>query len=383
MDRDTLISQREKQDWKGAEETSRALLALDPTDPEPWYVLAEALGNQGRHQEAIPAGYRAVALNPTLYAAWCFIANSHAALGQWDGVYQASTRALQIAPDIPFAHWLLSHAMMAQGDWKAAWRSYEYGELIGKRSPRCLGKRWSGERIEGQTLFVWGEQGHGDQIQYARFLKDAKERSGATVIAEWRPGLVGLLSGLADATLAIAPDKMVSFAFDYHVPAMSLPHVLGYGTEDLDGSPYLDVEPTTGLEGKIGVAWKGFAGHGNDLNRSMPDEVLNELASIPNLVAVQPGAACPEWLPSCGPLGDFEATARVLKGLKGLITVDTSTAHLAGALGVPTTMIAPLGHTEARWGAFEKTPWYDSWRIVHARDWLSVLSAVKAAAKDM
>ena len=369
MDRHTIESARQAQNWPGAEAAASEVLGGDPCDAQAWTWLADALAHQKRYPEALGALGRALSLDATSYQPWFVSANAHAALGNWEACLFAAERALQIAPGLAGAHWLRAHARMAVGDWREAWTSYEHGELLGYRKPRCVGKRWDGSPMPGQTLFVWGEQGHGDQIQYARFLRLAKERSGATVVLECKAPLLRLLSGHADAVVAKPPDLMETVGFDAHVSLLSLPYVLGLGSEDIDGSPYLKATPREDLRGKVGFCWRGFGGHPNDANRSLPDEFLDRFRDVPNLVAIMPGWQTPDWMESAGHLSDFQATADALAALDRLVAVDTSTAHVAGALGVPTHALAPLGHTEPRWGRSSRTGWYDSWTIHHATTW--------------
>lgn len=339
-------------------------------------MLSESYALRNIFAESLGAANRAVQLNPVLYPAWFFVANAHAGLGNWEACLAASERILQIVPGLPTAEWLRSHGLMAANRWGEAWQANEHGFVTGGRKPRCAGKQWHGDRIEGKTLFVWSEQGQGDAIQYSRFLKIAKERSGAHIIFECRPSLLALLEPLADVTLATGPDMAVTFAYDYHVPLMSLPAIMGLDTQDIDGAPYLLAQPVEDTDGKIGLCWKGDPVHGNDKKRSMPFEFVEQLKDF-DLVSFQFGEDV-EWLPNmCG--GDFAQTARALSGLKMLITVDTALAHLAGALGVPTVVIAPLGHSEARWGYAGKTPWYKSWEIVHADNWQDVVELVQGA----
>jgi hypothetical protein len=356
---------RAKSDWPGCQAHLLQCVANDPTDSESWFLLSEAHGHQGHWPDALATANRSVALDPLKYQAWVFLANAHAGAGDWRSVKACSHRALELCPGLPQAHWLKSHACMAAGDWGAAWESSEYGFLCDRRKNRGLHhKAWTGQDLKSKVILVWGEQGAGDTIQYARFIRNLKVL-GANVIFEVRPSLLGMLEGIADLTVAENPDKFTAFNYDYHVSVMSIPHRLELKTTDIDGGPYLKFIEREDAIGKIGVCWRGYSGHGNDKNRSMPDSAIDALRDIDDIVAIMPGHKdLPDWITNV-PISDFGSTASVIAGLKCLITVDTSTAHIAGALGVPTLMFAPLNHSEARWGDFKTTPWYDSWQIVH------------------
>jgi tetratricopeptide (TPR) repeat protein len=355
-------------DWLATEDYLLKYLIDYPTSPEGWFCLSESYVAQNRPEEALGAASKAIGFDPGKYQAWAFLANAHALTGNWAGVFQAATRAMSLAPDLPQAHWLLGHCAMAANEWGEAWKHLEYGVLANLRKYRAVqSKAWNGQDVKGKTLFVWCEQGAGDAIQYARFLPLLKERTGAGILFECRTGLVNLLSPLADMTIAEQPDNSTTFGYDYHLPIMEIPRMLDLDTKDISGKPYLFTEGVRpDAEGKIGLCYKGFEGHGNDHNRSIPDELVKEFKDIKNLVGILPGTETPKWLPNL-PVTDFLSTAQILKSLKCLVTVDTSTAHVAGALGVKTIMIAPILNTEARWASGTSTPWYDSVTIVHGK----------------
>jgi hypothetical protein len=366
MATEELNNLRLAKDWVGAEKYCLEQIANYPDSTEFWFCLSEAYGGQNKWAEALYSANRSVALDPFKYQGWAFLGNGYAGNGNWAGVESAARRTLDIAPGLPQAHWLLSHCAMAANQWGEAWAHMEYGVLFDRRKVRAIGsKAWEGQDVNGKTLFVWCEQGAGDAIQYARFLALLKEKTEAYIIFETRSALVNLCQDLADLVVSEQPDKATCFSFDYHCALMDIPRILGLDTEDISGKPYFDVPVREDGKGKIGLVWKGYAAHGNDINRSIPDELLDRFKDIKDLVAIQPGADTPDWLPNLA-VSDFHSTAMALKGMKVLLTVDTSTAHLAGALGIPTIMIAPMKNTEARWAWGDKTPWYDSWQIVHA-----------------
>ncbi len=373
-----LNNLRLAKDWKGSEEYILKALESSPTSPEYWFCLSEAVGAQNRFDEALRAASIALSYDPLKYQAWTFMANAHAGMGNWDGVRSSAERAMELAPDLPQAHWLLGHCDMASNNWGSAWAHLEYGVLCKMRDTRGVGsKAWKGEECVGKTLMVWSEQGMGDAIQYSRFLSLLKERTGANILFECREPLVEIMRPLTDMVLNEQIDRTVSFNYDYHLPLMDIPRLLGLDTEDISGKPYLTAPGIRDdAKEKVGLVWKGFSGHGNDFNRSIPDELLEKFKGL-DLVAIQPGVTVPEWLPNL-PVSDFNSTAAVLSSLKCLITVDTSTAHLAGALGVPTIMIAPIKNTEARWAHGETTPWYDSWNIVHSNSFEEAIMKAKS-----
>lgn len=351
--------------WQDVEASCHERLRLNCEDVEAWFLLSEALGNQKHYAVAKEAALRAVNLDPSCYQGWHHLANNHSALGEWAQCQYAAQRVLQIAPNAPYGHWLLAHASMFTGEWRQAWASYEYGELIGKRFARCVGERWHGQKLkESDVLFVYGEQGAGDEIQYARYLKTAEERAGCLTVFECKPHLSSLMGLMHGATIPAPPDKMTTCAFTHHVPLMSLPHALGLTDRHIACDPYIKIDQADEVPGKIGFVWKGSSVHANDANRSLPPEIADYLYSqIEGAVSFQVGVET-DIIPHAHFM-DFAATARALSGIEILVTVDTSTAHLAGAMGIETIVLAPLNFTEPRWGGSENTDWYDSWTVLH------------------
>ncbi len=375
---------RMAKNWRATEEHLVKALINEPMNADYWSCLAESYVAQGRAQEAMGAAGKAVGFNPLSYQAWAFMANAHALVGNWGGVESCARRAMELCPDLPQAHWLLGHTAMAFGRWGDAWIHMEYGALAELRKYRAVAsKYWQNQSVEGKTLFIWCEQGAGDAIQYARFLPILKEMTGANVILECRHSLVNILTPLADMVVAEQVDKHTTFGYDYHLPIMDIPRALGLDTQHISGKPYLDADGfRPDAKDKIGFCFRGFDGHGNDANRSIPVDMLKEFKGIKGLVAIQPGVETPKWLPNL-PVSDFLSTAQILKSLKCLLTVDTSTAHLAGALGVKTIMIAPIMNTEARWAQGSTTPWYDSVTVVHGSNFQESIAKAKELLNDI
>lgn len=320
-----------------------------------------------------------VALDGSRYLGWVLLANAAAALGKWEIVRDGVARALAIAPDLPAAHWLRSGERAFFGDWLESWRSYEYGTVQGKRLVRTILPRWNGEPIPGKTLLVWGEQGLGDCIQYSRFVALAKERSGASLVLEVREPLLRLVRPMADYAYAKPQDAWLPVQADYQVPLLSLPFALGLGADSIAGPRY--IRPAEECQtGRIGFSWRGNAAHPNDHNRSIPMDAIGPILEAigPQVVALQTDGEIPDGMPY-EPVSDLLDMASVISGLDAVVTVDTAVAHLAGAMGVPTLMIAPRGKTEPRWGGERSTAWYQSMTVLHSgllESWESIAARV-------
>ena len=248
-------------------------------------------------------------------------------------------------------------------------------------------------RARRETVIIHAEQGVGDTLQFARFIPLAGAL--ARVVVACPPSLKVLLETLPNVA-EVAVGKPVP-RYDKHCPLMSLPAILGIGVERFAGSvPYLRADPATvsiwrerlaELPGpRVGVVWAGNPVYPADRKRSMPFAVLAPLLALPGVsfVSLQMGEAAAAGLGrfafDAAPLiGDYADTAALMMALDLIISVDTSAAHLAGALGRPVWLLN-RADTDWRW-LLERsdTPWYPSMRIFRQPvpgDWASVVSEV-------
>lgn len=305
----------------------------------------------------------------------------------------------------PMSAWNRSLWLLQQGRWGEAWPDYEWGRVINQREKRHKDNEWDGSPIPGKTLYIWAEQGLGDTIMMVRLLAPAvRQANCARVVLEVQQELLPLFVTLGDGNIRVVA-RMADSGFvgqwDEHISLYKLPEVLHIDSPAaFRCPPYLHSSPlVTPLEGKkrIGVCWKGSANHANDLHRSIPPEQflatlkgseshvcslrgfdpLNELS----YVSLMPGTDLPEEFPQEKlPLATFDLTAQVIEACDLVITVDTSVAHLAGAMGRPTWLLL-ASDSDWRWGLrSETTPIYDSVTLLRQPvplDWQTVLDSVR------
>lgn len=247
--------------------------------------------------------------------------------------------------------------------------------------------RWDASK-RGRVV-VWKEQGAGDLIQMLRYLPRVADASGHPVTVRCDAGLAPVVERTPGVGRVVGLNDAVDDA-DWQVPIMSLPLALG-----VDAPPPV-VTPTgwawtppRNARPRVGLCWRGNPDHANDHDRSAPLASLGPLAKSRGIswVSLVPGEA-----PSFGEtveLPDYAATADVLLGLDALVTVDTSVAHLAGTLGVPTWLVPPSA-PEWRWGLNPvRQAWYPSVRLVRRfhvhgweRAWRDVAKQVDRFAKE-
>jgi hypothetical protein len=274
------------------------------------------------------------------------VARAQMRAGEWDAAEATCREILAVDPAHRAARYALSTLLLAKGDYAEAWPLYDARlELpeTGIAPPRPSYPLWDGRPVE--SLMVWGEQGFGDQIMFARYLPGLAARGiRATFICS--PGLVRPFQGLAPAVLGKTGELSVP-RHDAWCMLGSLPRWLG----GLPEAPYLRGEASR--TGGVGVVWRGNAAP--DPERSLSEALGAELLALPGAVSLQPedtGAR------------DFQDTADLMAGLDRVITIDTAAAHLAGALGKPVWILLPP-RADWRWGRTgERTAWYPSATLI-------------------
>ena len=383
-----------------AAEAFKAALMLAPKDPEVHVNLANALEAQGRPAEALKSVERAIALEPRLATAHVNRGNLLQQLGRHRDALSAYDRAVALDPACVDAHWNRGLCQLLLGDYAAGWTGYEWRWRRGVREtvPRGLPQPlWLGaEDVAGRTVLLHGEQGLGDCIQFARYAPKVAAR-GAKVILEVYAALAPLLAGLDDVELVRRGEPLPPF--DLQCPLMSLPLALGEPRPAPDAAPYL-APPADRLAGwadrlgapgalRVGLVASGSPTHGRDAWRSIPLASLAAgLPAGPDYHLLQneireadrPAlAARPDLRTWAEAIGDFADTAALAAQMDLVISVDTSVAHLAGAIGRPCRVLL-ADEPDWRWGLnAETTDWYAQMRLYRQAvrgDWTAPLQRV-------
>jgi tetratricopeptide (TPR) repeat protein len=384
--------------------TAMRALRLEPDQAAAWCNLAVARRRMGLMAAAQTAFRRALALSPDLAPAWAGLgvlrADVDAAAGAAHAGPQAHAvldRAVRLAPDLPWPH--LSRAMvrLRDGGLAEGWEEYEWRRRLAPPRPAGRPPPLSADPLSADppvaawrnlSVLVYAEQGIGDVLQFVRLLAPLRRIVRRTVF-ECPPSLRRVLR-TAPGVDVFWPDDGSPPTCDGEIPLLSLPRLLRLEFDDLPGPyPYLTVEPAAterwrtrlaDSDGgrrplRVGLSWRG-SGRGR---RSAPlADMFAPLARIPGVrfVGLHRAADRAAWDEAAGwpierPGDDFDAgpdafidTAAALTALDLLISVDTATAHLAGALGRPVWLA--LGDApDWRWpgGRTETTPWYPDARL--------------------
>ncbi len=359
-----------------AVEALRQAIAANPAAAAAHLNLGNALADLDALEAAEAAVRRATALDPTLVEAHASLGFILTSRGQLAAAVAACEAALALQPDAAQAHWNLATAALLAGDFTRGFAEYEWRKRHDRYRRDYIdlpGPVWTGDDPAGRTILVHAEQGFGDTIQLARYLKLIAARGARVVLACDRRlvALLGTLPGVA----AVAIDGTLP-PYDAWIDQMSLPRAFATTPATIPAAGgYLAPDPvraaawSTSLPKgrKVGIAWAGNPGHSNDRRRSLPPQALARLLAAPGIrfVSLQLGPRADEaGLPDLpAPLADYADTAALIAALDLLVTVDTSVAHLAGALGVACWVMLPFA-PDWRWQlGRDDTAWYSSLRL--------------------
>jgi len=386
------------------------ILERDPDHSEAALNRANVLQRLLRVDEAL-AAYDAIAARKGEDASiWNNRGNAYEELGRFEEAKACFDAAIALNPDYAIAHWNLSLLNLQYGHLGDGWRGYEWrwqNESLScyREKREFLEPNWLGqESLEGKTILLFAEQGLGDSLQFCRYVPLVKAR-GARVVLEVQGPLTGLLAGLDGVDQILRRGDPLP-PFDYQCSLMSLP--LAFGTEvDTIPAPahYLAADPERvaawrerlgpQTRPRVGLAWSGNPLHNNDHNRSI---ALSHLAPLLALdcefvslqkehreedVAVLDAAGVRRM---DAHIGDFADTAALCELMDVVVSVDTSIAHLAGAVGRPLWVLLP--HVaDWRWLTERSdSPWYPGARLFRqskAGGWDSVIAEVQAALQAL
>jgi Flp pilus assembly protein TadD len=379
-------------------------IALRPDYAAAFYNRGVVEEDLGRPDRALVSYDRALALNPNLVEALNNRGLIQQSRHRLDEALADYDRAIALRPDLPDGYWNRGMALLLKGELAEGFALYEtrWTRPGLKETVRPMSApQWSGrEPIAGARLLVHSEQGLGDTLQVCRYVTLAA-RAGADVILEVPGVLTRLMASLEGAgQMVVRGDPPPPY--DLHCPVMSLPRAFGTDLATIPAPERYLAAPADRAQAwaarlgprdrpRVGLAWRGSPTHRNDHNRSLALSVL--LAALPDgadYISLQKDLPQEELaaLTAAGrlqgyadELTDLAETAALCEQLDLVISVDTSIAHLAGALGRPTWVLLPH-NPDWRWMLNRAdSPWYPTARLYRQpapSDWGSVLGGVAA-----
>ncbi len=376
--------------------------ALVPGDAGLCNNVGIVLRSLGRDEDALPWFDEALARQPNFRDALHNKAAALAKLHQFGDAFAIYERLRTDDPNDALAELGIAHLHLLSGDFAKGWAGREARWKMARCYPKLAQPMWLGqESLDGKTIVIIADEGLGDTIQFVRYVPLLAER-GARVILVVQDPLCPVLSQMPDVSQCLPMSAIRLGPFDFHCPIMSLPLAFGTTLQTIpSSSPYLPApdhdrvqvwEQRLGAHDRlrVGLCWAGNPRQPDDHNRSVALQAFSRLLdadatfiSLQKEMKAEDKAALQEMpgiVDLTGELTDFAETAALLACLDLVISVETSVAHLAGALGRKTWTL--LCYTpDHRWLLDrDDSPWYPTMRLFRQTrpgDWPSVFDRVR------
>lgn len=378
-----------------AETLHRRAIKTNPRSAQAYSNLGNALGAQLAWEEALKAHEKAARLAPGNVEYLYNLGIARKENGLVKQALAAFKKIQSLQPSHVRAELHESLLELLLGDLKSGWRHYESRWLQpdAKEQRNFTQPLWTGQELQGKTILLHAEQGFGDSFQFLRYVPLVAAR-GAHVVLVVQPDIHTIASRVAGVGTLVHSGHPLPH-FDYQCPLLSLPMAFGTTLQSIPQDvPYLSPDPVRKREWaarlgskktyRVALVWAGRPTHGNDANRSMRLADLHGLLRLPgvDVYSVQKGDAALAQLNDMpndlhlhnlsADICDFEDTAAILSLMDELVTVDTSVAHLAGALGCKVRVLLPL-IPDWRWLMDRAdSPWYPHtqlYRQSRPQDW--------------
>jgi Tfp pilus assembly protein PilF len=361
----------------------RRAAALRPENAGLWSNMGNCLREMMRFDEAAAAHKKALELDASVKSHIFNAGLVHRDTNNFDKALEYFDRALAMDPDYVDANWDWALAHLALGNYEKGWAGYETRRKLADNPIRPLesAPEWDGKTgLRGKRILLRAEQGFGDMIQFARFIPMVAKKAGH-VIVECRKELIPIMRTVTGVGTLVEKGRALP-EFDVHVPLLSLPHVMKVSEAELHklstesyvtppAGKTVKLAPPQGTALKVGIVW---AGKLNPRDRSCPLETLLPILSargaafysfqIDDRRADIDKLGLHAFVTDLGDhIHDFGDSAALMAAMDLVISIDSSPAHLAGALGVPVWMLQ-LYTTDWRWMVDRSdSPWYPTMRI--------------------
>jgi tetratricopeptide (TPR) repeat protein/ADP-heptose:LPS heptosyltransferase len=381
-------------------------LALKPDLPEAHYNLGNTRQAMGDIEAAAACFERALDLRPGYAEAHYNLACVLQSLGRLEDALPRYQKAVELKQGYAQAHFGLALAQLLHGDFDPGWRNYESRwqspdhDTPMRDYPQPL---WTGEKLSAGRLLLWGEQGVGNEIQFAGLIPDAL-RIGNRIVLDCDPRLQALFARSFPEIEVVSGCRVAESEMAAHIATGSLPGLFRPSESAFAAttSPYLKADPAETEQFRarysdgrklIGLAWQ-TSNKQTGRKRSIDLALLAPLFAQPGIrwISLQYGdfdaleeqaasASAPLLIDrSVDQFANIDLFAAQIAAMDQVITIDNSTAHLAGALGLPVWLLLPYA-ADWRWLETRKaSPWYPTMRIFRQPklgDWTSVIECVQ------
>lgn len=367
---------------------------------ESYNDLGILLAESNRIEEAEECFKISIKLNPTFFETYYYQGVFYKFIKKLDQAERALKRAIALQKNFSKAYFSLGFLYLLQERYDIGWKYYESRSSL-RENPLC---RWQGEDLSGCRILLFHEQGFGDTMQFFRYVLMIAQSASQVVLAVPKELEKLLMISSPPNCIITIDENILPEQYEFTCPLPSLPYVFHTSQQTIPNSiPYIQASNeaigkwrdilanTTVVNGcKIGIAWAGNPLHKNDRNRSIPFAIFSKLLMIPTVtwINLQVGSHIKDIsetflhvLDFTEKMTDFFETAGLIANLDLVITVDTSIAHLAGAMGKKTWLLLPFS-PDWRW-QLDRTdsPWYPTMQLFRQQkigDWSEVLTQVKA-----
>jgi len=397
--------QQELKQYEAAINSYEKAISIQPNYAEAHSNLGKAKQEIKQFEIAIIHYCKAISLKPDFADAYSNLGRAQEEMMQFESAIASFDKAINLQQNHIIANWNKALVLLLTGNFDSGWKFFEWRSQIEESrlfSEHCDFKKqlWLGtESLIGKSILLHSEQGFGDIIQFVRYVK-LIQGLGAQVILEVPKFLITLLTGLEGTFQLLAIGDHRS-DFQYQCPLMSMPLAFKTTIETIPAKiPYITCDDNKALawqsrflgrnKHRIGLVWSGSANHRNDHNRSFQlQDLIPYLPNCFEYISLQKEVRPndkevlqnnPQILDASYELNDFSDTAALINNLDLVISVDTSVAHLAGALGKKTWLLLPYV-PDWRWMLDrDDSPWYPNHRLFrqpNRDDWVSVFKQIE------
>ncbi|MBA4367554.1 MAG: hypothetical protein C0403_07935, partial [Desulfobacterium sp.] len=387
----------------------RKAIQIQPDYAEAYNNLGSLIEqSNGNLQEAVDLYHQAILIQNDFIEPRINLGVIDLYQGRVDDAERCFRQVMEMNPENVDGHFSLSLAMLLKGDFENGWKEYEWRLKRDRWKNSCPYRftipRWDGMPFHGKRLFVYGEQGLGDVLQFSRYLPMVKALGG-TVVFETSKLLFHIFQGFpgTDEVVERPCSSDVNKEFSVHIPLLSLPGIFKTTLSTIPADiPYLKADlqkandwkqKLCDKEMKIGIVWAGNPDNKDDQYRSCRLTDFLPLLQIPGVrcYGLQKGEPSKEvmqlphgmdFINLGEELVDFSDTAGVIDNLDLIISVDTAVVHLAGAMGKPVWNLRPAIPYWVWMMDREDTPWYPTMRIFRQKELGNWHDVMKKAARE-
>jgi tetratricopeptide (TPR) repeat protein len=374
-------------------------IEINPNSIEAYYNLGNALLDNEQFNDAAACYQNVIQINPNIIQAYMYLGLIFRITAHLNEALTCYQKVIQLNPDYAEAHWQMANILLLMEDFKNGWKEYEWlwkTEDFKNRKRSFSQPPWQGQDIKGLTILLYAEYGFGDTIQFIRYAP-LVAKLGATIIVECQKELASLLKSAEGIQNVISHGEPLP-DFDIHCSLMRLPIIFDTSLKNIPANiPYITANPILVEKWrnriqhddsrlKIGLVWAGismprkycsleaFAPFGQ-----LKDVTFYSLQKGKNKDQIKNPPKGMKLIDYTDEFCDFSDTAAFIENLDLVISIDTSVAHLAGAMGKP---VWTLIHFVPDWRWFlnrEDSPWYPTMRLFRQsalEDWESVISNI-------